>query len=158
VAAKVIHPQTTVLPIEPISPYEILFDQIRGLSYVGGILAWTLVVVGMWHLRRLSPVTVFLAAYAGVLCIWPWHDDRFWAPVLPFLFAFAWIGLRTVELGDRRRRAVLGTYMTVFCLLGGIALGHSLYQSLAERDRMEQVSRRWLAAHREWDAVQLFLD
>ena len=43
-------------------------------------------------------------------------------------------------------------------ILGTIAMAHSLYVSLIDRQHTKQISRQWILGRPEWKAARLFLD
>jgi hypothetical protein len=62
------------------------------MRYIVGVAVILLSLWGAFHRQSLSHVEVFLACYVLILMFWPFNYVRFWAPVLPLLIAFAWIG------------------------------------------------------------------
>jgi hypothetical protein len=76
----------------------------------------------VWHLRKESifnPVCAFLAAYFGMLLVWPFTDVRFLFPVAPILFHVLHATLR-----ERLGRAA-SVYAVIFTMLGVGYLGYS---------------------------------
>jgi len=59
-----------------------------------GAIALAAVAVGAWKYRR-SPIAPYLVCYAALILISAFRDLlRFYVPILPFLFALAWIASR----------------------------------------------------------------
>ncbi len=71
--------------------------------YAAGACVGTLLVMGLWHLRRhADPALMFLAAYFVILIAWPFLDPRFLLPAVPLGIAcimLAWRGLNFGKLG-----------------------------------------------------------
>ncbi len=157
-SASAFHPRANVLPIETTSWHELLGGEFAALSYVAGAVAIGLILLGLWKVGRLTFLHVYLIGYTAVLSVWPYPDLRFWAPLLPFLFGAAWLGWSRVALRPVVRLRAVTAYCLVFWIFGTIAMGNSLYVSLIDRQRTEQISRQWILGRPEWKAARLFLD
>ncbi len=158
VAASAFHPHANALPIESTSWHELLGGEFASLSYVVGTLAIGFIVLGLWNLGRLTLLHVYLVGYAAIMSVWPYHDLRFWAPLLPFLFAAAWLGWSRAARRPVVRLRAVTIYCLVFWILGTIAMSHSLYVSLIDRQHTEEISRQWILGRQDWKAARLFLD
>jgi hypothetical protein len=99
-------------------------DSLRTIITVLGLCA--LVAIGrvlFARRRTLAPLDVFILSYFGMLFLWPYADSRFLIPVVPFFFAYIFIGLPKSDKAIVRF-AVAG-YCAVFVFLGIAALGYS---------------------------------
>ena len=95
-------------------------------TYLGlGLIPVAGLVYGLW-LRRasLGAVDLYLGGYLFIRCVWPYHDARFWVPVLPL--AMGWTVTSVKSLGHRWpiRRLIQG-YVVAFAFLGVLALAYS---------------------------------
>jgi hypothetical protein len=162
VSSNAFFPSSTTLPMDSISPAILITLQLRATRFVFGVAAVALILAGLWTRRlRLSPVDAYLAAYFGILFLWPYDDPRFFAPVLLFLFALTWLGLRSFRFEARNLRRLATAYTTVFCLFGAVALADSLYVTYFDRLRpWREVSRyapavpAWIAAFDRYGGVR----
>jgi hypothetical protein len=89
-------------------------------------LAFTAFVIAGLHTRRnrFEAVDIFLIFYICAILAWPFHAPRFWAPVVPLLFAYAWISFQRVFRGERLRHALLA-YGTLYAIPGLVVLAYS---------------------------------
>jgi 4-amino-4-deoxy-L-arabinose transferase-like glycosyltransferase len=93
--------------------------------------------LGVWKHRR-SPAAIYLAAYFSILAVWPYYMPRFWAPVLPLLACFAWIGCKTFAARFQWPASTRQSLVTAYCLLF-VALGFStIYIEFRERHSIEK--------------------
>ena len=92
----------------------------------------------------------YLAAYVGILCLWPFESVRFWAPVLPFFLALAWIGLKSLGISARTSGRIAVCYSLFFVAFGSIAMARSLDQTFSEPERTWNECRQWLVLHPKW--------
>jgi Dolichyl-phosphate-mannose-protein mannosyltransferase len=69
-------------------PWPLRYD----LNFVGAVFLG-FVGAGCWFLRK-NPAAIYVAAYCAMLFAWPWDFLRFWLPVIPLLFGFAFVGAR----------------------------------------------------------------
>jgi len=84
-------------------------------------LMTALVIPGFLQLWKMwRGAALYLAAYAGLLLIWPWVNPRLLAPIFPFLVVLLLAGLGSPWLRGRWRSA-LNAAITM--LLLGIAVG-----------------------------------
>lgn len=151
VSSTAFAPTTPTLPIESISPSVLVTLQLRAVRLAVGSVAVALVLAGLWRRRReFSPVEAYLLAYVGILLIWPFDDTRFFAPVLPLLFAFAWLGLRSLKLQPLNLRRFAVSYCVVFCLFGAVAFGDSLRVTYFDRQRPWRECSDWLSNFPSW--------
>jgi hypothetical protein len=99
----------------------------RGEFVLGGGLCVSLILAGFWkRMRRVSAIEIYLATYAAIIFVYPFFSygssRRFWFPVLPFLFALAYLAVdRFREKSARLRRwagSALAIYVTAFVLFG----------------------------------------
>lgn len=71
------------------------FPQGRALFWLAGFVASAMCARGwLALLRRMPPMSFYLAAYTAILLGWPFYDPRFWMPALPLLGLCAWLGVR----------------------------------------------------------------
>ena len=64
------------------------------LLLISGAVVLVFVIRGILIAPRGAGITtIFTVSYVAVLFAWPYHDTRFWLPVLPFLFTYAFQGL-----------------------------------------------------------------
>ncbi len=77
--------------------------------------------LGAWKYRRL-PAAIYLASYFAILAVWPYYMPRFWAPVLPLVACFAWIGCKTLaahfQWPTGARETLVATYSALFLAIG----------------------------------------
>jgi hypothetical protein len=63
-----------------------------------------------------------VASYFAILAVWPYYMPRFWAPVLPLVACFAWIGCKTFSARFQwpagAREIIVATYCVLFIALG----------------------------------------
>lgn len=98
------------------------------LQPVAWIIGAVVVTLVLRYLRpsRLGSVEVYLAAYVGILCVWPYGDTRFWIPVLPLLFAeIFWLTQPWTWSGWRR--TFVNWYAVGYFLAGLLALAYSTW-------------------------------
>ena len=104
---------------------------IRGFVPWVGFLLLILILLGLAAKRKnLSSTHVFLCSYIGVLFLWPFHDARFWLPVVPLLTAYSVLSLRNI-VWSKFPKAFLLIYCSLFVLAGVISLGYSTRISFA---------------------------
>ena len=124
-----------------------MMPELRGLRQAVGIISVILIFAGLWsRRRRFSPVEAYLTAYVGILLIWPYEDPRFFAPVIPFLFAFAWLGLRSLKPQPRTLSRFVRVYAAVFCLFGAVAIGESLHTAFFDPEAAARESWRYVGS------------
>ena len=113
-----------------------------------------LILAGFWaRRRRFSPVDAYLLGYFGILFLWPYDDPRFFAPVLPLLFALGWIGLRSFPIEARNLRRLAIAYSIVFCVFGTVAMSDSLYVTYFDRLEPWREISRYAPAVPDWVAA-----
>ncbi len=151
-SARALIPTANVLPIETVSFHELATRELQSLRYVFGLAAIGIILAGAIHRRVFSFIEAYLACYVGILLVWPFNDPRFFAPVLPLLLAYGWIGLQSLSGRLAVKRAAV-CYCAVFCLFGAVAMGHSIYQSTFDRARTNFVCRQWMQHHADWYAA-----
>jgi hypothetical protein len=71
--------------------------------------------------REAGPTELFLLGYMGILFAWPFYDVRFWLPVVPLLFAYSALSVKTIKLP----RLVIAIYCCSFAALGLLAIAYS---------------------------------
>lgn len=92
---------------------------------VVGALALGVFLLGLWTRRfNLDSLLLYVIGFACIVFAYPWFDTRLWLPLLPFVFAYAFLGLKRV-LSTRVLHTLLSTYCCVYCLLGVVALVYS---------------------------------
>jgi hypothetical protein len=64
-----------------------------------------------WAFGRLRLAVLTLVASAGLFLIWPWHDERFLLPFLPFIIVLFLFGL--YRIGARFSPRVASAFVTV---------------------------------------------
>jgi hypothetical protein len=139
-----------VLPIDSVSPAEMLTDELHSLHYVAGALALGIIFIGLWRLRRFSHLEAFLTVYIAILLLWPYQEIRFWAPVLPLMLAYGWVGLHSLTTSRPKLTRLAVGYCVLFCLCGTAAITNSLKASLIDRHRTWQQSHEWLMGRPDW--------
>jgi hypothetical protein len=138
------------LPIGSTSPWMLLATELRSTRYLLG-LAWAgLIVGGLISRRSLSHLETYLAAYVAILCLWPFECVRFWAPILPFLLALAWIGLKSFGMSTRTSGRIAVCYSLLFVAFGSVAMARSLDQTFFGRERSWNECKQWLPLHPKW--------
>ena len=100
------------------------------LVIAAGALVPIVVTIGFFRRRRFTPVDAYLLAYVGILLIWPYHDARFWVPILPLLAAYSLAALRPATMRPAPRW-LAAAYASWFLALGAVALAHSTRISYA---------------------------
>lgn len=105
---------------------------IRDLPFAAaGAAAHAMLALGLWAQRRaITPPTVYLAAYSGIILVWPYTDARFYLPVVPFLLGAWLLALRPIARFVAGRW-VIGAWMLLYVVLGAAALGYSTGLSFA---------------------------
>jgi hypothetical protein len=151
-SARALVPQASVLPIETVSFRELATRELQSFSYLSGIVAIGFIFAGAIHRRVFSFLEVYLACYVGILLVWPFTDPRFFAPLMPLLLAYAWIGLQSLS-GRMAVKRVIVCYCVVFCLFGAVAMGHSLDESTFGRTHTNRVDQQWRKQHVDWFAA-----
>ena len=142
---------TPILPIDSISPWVYITLQLKALRLAFGILSAILILAGLWSRRRqFSPVEAYFMAYVGILFIWPFDDTRFFAPVLPLLFAFAWLGLCSLKPKPQTLRRFVVSYSAVFCIFGVVAMSDSLRVTFFDRQRPWRECRVYIIDFPTW--------
>lgn len=150
-SATALAPTTATLPLDSISPWVQITLQLGALRLAVGIIFTILILAGLWsRRRRISPIEGYLIAYVGILMIWPFDDTRFFAPVIPLLFAYAWFGLCALNPPPRAARRFVAAYCVVFCLLGAAAMGDSLRVTYFDRLRPWRECRDNLVGTPAW--------
>ncbi len=147
ISSSAFRPTSTTLPIESVSAERAPDAGGQLMRYVVGVGVILLTLWGAIRRKSLSHVEVFLAGYALILMFWPFNYVRFWAPVLPLLIAFAWIGLKSLVARPVILRRVAVSYGTAFCLFGAVAMGYSLW----DQNRAAKASREWMLAQPEFE-------
>jgi hypothetical protein len=154
VSSTAFFPTSTTLPMDSISPSVLVTLQLRATRFVFGAVAAALILVGFrTRRRRFAPVDAYLLAYFGILFLWPYDDPRFFAPVLPLLFALGWLGLRSFNFEPRKLRRVATAYSLVFCTFGAAALADSLYVTYVDRLQPWRECSKYTPAMPEWLAA-----
>jgi hypothetical protein len=104
-----------------------------------GAIAIAVCGLGWWRLRRALPSLAFyMAFYCAILFFWPFHDVRFWMPLLPALVLCVWL---TVQPLLRMKWLCFSalTYLCVFFGLGFAALFFSVRLSLARPQEFAEI-------------------
>jgi hypothetical protein len=138
------------LPIDSTSPWMLLGTELRSTRYLFGLVWVGLIVCGLVSRRSLSHLETYLAAYVAILCLWPFESVRFWAPLLPFLLALAWIGLKSLRMSARTSGRIAVCYSLLFVAFGSIAMARSLEQTFFGRERSWNECKQWLVLHPKW--------
>ena len=147
ISSSAFKPTSTTLPIESVSAHELLMREVNLMRYIVGVGVILLSLWGAFRRKSLSHVEVFLACYVLILMFWPFNYVRFWAPVLPLLIAFAWIGLKSLIARRVILRRVAVSYCAGFCLFGAVAMGYSLW----DQNGAARASRDWMLAQPEFE-------
>jgi hypothetical protein len=154
VSSDAFFPTSTNLPIESISPSVLVTMQLRATRFAFGGAAVLVLLVGAWTRRhRFSSADAYLAAYFGILFIWPYDDPRFFGPVVPLLLALGWLGLRSFNFKAQNLRRFATVYSVIFCLFGAVALADSLYVTYFDRLQPWRDCGRYVPAFPEWLAA-----
>lgn len=107
-------------------------QSLQPLVMVAGLAFAALMALGVRSRRSIAAVDLYVAAYVAILLVWPYRDARFWAPVVPLLLGYGWVGVR--ELARSHRGAVrwIGAgYLTGYVAMGLVALGYTTWLSLS---------------------------
>jgi hypothetical protein len=154
VSSTAFFPTSATLPMDSISPSVLVTLQLRATRFVFGVIAAALILAGCWsRRRRFAPVDAYLLGYFGILILWPYDDPRFFAPILPLLFALGWLGLRFFNLEARHLRRIATVYSLVFCTFGAVAMSDSLYVTYFDRLQPWRDCSRYIFAMPEWLAA-----
>jgi hypothetical protein len=97
-----------------------------------GVAILLVAVFSLWVRRRnWGAGDVYLIAYSAILMVWPFNDNRFWLPVIPFFIgSIVEVATRYASrVGLLRWAAVLFAF--AYVTGGVIALGYSTRLSLA---------------------------
>jgi hypothetical protein len=81
---------------------------------VGAAIFGILALIGIWK-SRMSLAAVYSICYFAILLVWPALMPRFWAPVVPFVFAFTWIGAKVMAARLTFPRGVIPTVVGAYC-------------------------------------------
>lgn len=147
VSAAAFAPTAPTLPVDSLTLSILLMPELRGLRQAVGIVSVILIFAGLWsRRRRFSHVEAYLTAYVGILLIWPYEDTRFFAPVIPLLLAFAWLGLRSLNPQPRTLARFVSIYAAAFCLFGAVAMGDSLRTAFFYPERASRESWRYVGS------------
>jgi hypothetical protein len=141
------------LPVESTSPLVLLAMELRSTRYLIGAACVALIGLGLLARARWSSLEAYLAAYVAILLIWPFEAVRFWAPVLPFLLALLWTGLKSTNLSSRLLSRAAVIYSLFFIACGAVAMGNSLDTTLADRGKPWRENGLWLQHHPTWLAA-----
>jgi 4-amino-4-deoxy-L-arabinose transferase-like glycosyltransferase len=90
--------------------------QARPAGFCLGIAFVLAAALGIWQHRR-SPAAIYLASYFAILAVWPYYMPRFWAPVLPLVACFAWVGCKTFAARFQWPTGTRETLVTAYCAL-----------------------------------------
>ena len=154
ISANAFAPTTPTLPLDSMPPSVYLTLQVRTLRQAVGIVFAIVVLAGVWsRRRRFWAVEAYLAAYVGILLLWPFDDPRFFAPVLPLLFAYAWLGLCSLKPAPRPLGRFVAAYSVVFCLIGALAMADSLRVTYFDRLRPWRECHRYMTDFPDWQAA-----
>lgn len=110
------------------------FPQLSSLVPLAGAAAAAIWIAGILHNRRRSPTScgVYLTVYVAILAVWPFTDNRFWLPVLPFVWFGLIEGFQALLAGSRGRTRVLAVLIVLYLVgSGGAALFYSTKLSWA---------------------------
>jgi len=97
----------------------------RVVTHAVGIFFALLVAAGFWVRRRFQAEDLFMLCYSALLVQWPYYDERFLLPVVPFMAAYVWMVARTVE--TRMLRIAMAGYLVVFIANGVFSLSYSIW-------------------------------
>jgi hypothetical protein len=151
VSSTAFAPTTATLPLDSLSPGVQMTLQLRALRIAVGLVFLVLIFAGLWsRRRRLSPIEGYLTAYVGILAIWPFDDTRFFAPVIPLLFAYAWLGLCSLKPPPQALRRFVLSYCVIFCFFGVVAMGDALRVTYFDRLRPWRECRAYLVDIPDW--------
>jgi hypothetical protein len=99
-------------------------SQLRVPVLLLGCVAWIIFLVGLIALRKRSAwLCFYLVTYSMLVLPWPYTDPRFWVPVMPFMILSFSDSL--VLLRAHTPKGFIVPYITVFSVLGFVALGYS---------------------------------
>ena len=94
-------------------------------SFSGAVVLGLLLMVCWRRVRRLRAVDVYMVISALVIFGWPYHDARFWLPILPFLIGWIAMALKSVVNHHWAMGVFVRGYVGVFSVLGLAALLYS---------------------------------
>ena len=111
-----------------------------GLAFdLVGAIAVAVCGLGWWRLRRaLPPLAFYMVFYCAIIFFWPFHDVRFWMPLLPALVLCVWLTVQPLLRMKWLRFSAL-TYLCVFLALGLAALFVSARISLASPRKFAEI-------------------
>ena len=111
-----------------------------GLTFdLVGAIAVTVCGLGWWRLCRiLPPLAFYMAFYCAIIFLWPFHDVRFWMPLLPALVLCVWLVVQPLLRMKWLCFSAL-TYLCVFLGLGFAALFFSVRISLATPQEFAEI-------------------
>jgi hypothetical protein len=143
-------PVGAVLPIESTPPVVIGAMELRSTGYVCGALFIALILAGLFGRQVAASSRLYFAAYVAVLLAWPFEAVRFWAPVLPLMLAFSWVGFKSLNLSKRATQRIALVYCAAFVVCGSVAMVDSLDVVFCDRLRPWNESRNELLANPRW--------
>lgn len=89
--------------------------------------------------RRVDPVAIFVATYAGVLMVFPAFSPTYWLPIAPFIAGlFAALPARAPGVAGK---AAVGVYLTIWSVLGGEVLVRRAVENLQRGSAPARTSR-----------------
>jgi hypothetical protein len=96
-----------------------------------GLFLLTLTFFGLaTKLRKAGPTEVFLLSYVGILFIWPYHDARFWLPVVPLVIAYTELAVQSLRVP----RVIVLMYCIAFAIIGFGAIAYTTRITFAGPD------------------------
>lgn len=96
-------------------------------QWIGSIL-FIFVFVGLATRRReIGTSEVYFVSYMVILFVWPYRDERFWLPVIPFLIAYFVLAVERFKIP----KVIVRTYCIYFAILGICAIAYSTRISFA---------------------------
>jgi hypothetical protein len=97
----------------------------RVVTHAVGICFALLVAAGFWVRRRFQAEDVFMLCYSALLVQWPYYDERFLLPAIPFMAAYVWSLAWAVK--TRILRAAMVVYLVLFIANGCLSLSYSIW-------------------------------
>jgi hypothetical protein len=95
------------------------------LTVIGAIVIAALSYSVVKYYKAAPVVTVFVAIYGALLVVAPWHDERYWLPLMPALVIYLGIAVKD-WLRSRAAKAVLLGVLAWFVVFGFAAMGYTL--------------------------------
>jgi len=111
-----------------------------------GTICFTIIAATLWFKRKsLDLPHIYLLVYSPIILIWPWHDARFWLPVLPIIYYIIFIDKAFIRF--RFYTALKKVYLTYFLIIGLCALLYTTKLSLNRESFPYLYSKQFIKAY-----------